>query len=90
VIWINRESNDYYRQLDVAPVQIISEMIVHDGMIKSYVGYFPSSEITRIELACAAPQGKGVSPNGEACDQFIERARARTARAFGPGTSDKK
>jgi SnoaL-like protein len=88
--WTNRETNDSYRKLNVAPVQIASEMIVRDGMIKSYVGYFPSSEIARIERACATPQGKDVLPNGEPCDRFVEQARAQNARVIGPSTSDKK
>jgi Domain of unknown function (DUF4440) len=34
VTWINRKSNDSYRQLKVAPVQQHSEIIVQDGHIK--------------------------------------------------------
>ena len=90
LIWNNQESNDSYRKLGVAPVQIVSEMIVRDGMIRAYVGYLPSTEIARIEQACAAPQGKEVLPNGEPCNEFIEKARAQTAKLTGASKSEKK
>jgi SnoaL-like domain len=52
VTWINRESNESYIRLNVAPVQQNSEIIVRGGKIISWVNYFPSIEIVRIERAC--------------------------------------
>jgi hypothetical protein len=87
VTWINRESNDAYRRLKVAPVQQNSEIIVRDGHITSWVNYFPAEEIARIEQACATPEGQGVLLNDQPCSQFIEQAKAQTARVTGAGTS---
>jgi len=86
VTWISRESNDSYRKLKVAPVQQNSEIIVRDGKLVSWVNYFPGDEIARIEQACASPEGQGVLLNDQPCSQFIEQAKAQTARATGAST----
>ena len=87
VTWINRESNEAYRQLKVAPVQRNSEIIVRKGHITSWVNYFPVDEIARIEQACATPEGQDVLLNDQPCSQFIEQAKAQTARVNGASTS---
>jgi hypothetical protein len=87
VTWVNRESNDAYRKLKVAPVQQHSEIIVQEGHITSWVNYFPADEIARIEQACATPEGQGVLLNDQPCSQFIEQAKAQTARVTGASTS---
>jgi hypothetical protein len=87
VTWVNRESNDAYRKLKVAPVQQNSEIIVQEGHITSWVNYFPADEIARIEQACATPEGQGVLLNDQPCSQFIEQAKAQTARITGASTS---
>jgi limonene-1,2-epoxide hydrolase len=88
VTWINRESNDPYRKLKVAPVQQNSEIIVRDGKIISWVNYFPVGEIARSEQACTTPEGQGVLLNDQPCSQFIELAKAQTANVTGSKLSD--
>lgn len=90
VTWINRESNESYRKLNVAPVQQNSEIVVRGGRIVSWVNYFPSSEIARIEQACTAPQAQGILLNDQPCGQFVEQAKAQTARVLGMGPSEKR
>ena len=90
VTWINRESNESYRKLNVAPVQQNSEILVRDGKIISWVNYFASGEIARIEQACSTPQAQGVLLNDQPCSQFIEQAKAQTASIIGAGTSEKR
>jgi len=90
VTWINRESNESYRKLNVAPVQQNSEIVVREGKIKTWVNYFPSAEIARIEEACARPQAHGVLLNNEPCSQFVELAKAHTAKLLGMGSSEKR
>jgi SnoaL-like domain len=90
VTWINRESNDSYRKLNVAPVQQTSEIAVRGGKIISWVNYFPSGEIARIEQACSTPQAQGVLLNDQPCSQFIEQAKAHTASVIGSSASDKR
>jgi uncharacterized protein (TIGR02246 family) len=90
VTWINRESNESYRKLNVAPVQQNSEILVRDGKIISWVNYFPSGEITRIEQTCSTPQAQGVLLNDQPCSQFIEQAKAHTASVIGSSASDKR
>ena len=88
--WINRESNESYRKLNVAPVQQNSEITVRGGKIVSWVNYFPSSEIARIEQACAMPQAQGISVNDQPCSQFIAQARAQAAMTLGTGSTEKR
>ena len=90
VTWINRESNESYRKLNVAPVQQNSEIVVRGGKIISWINYFPSSEIARIEQACREPQAQGVLLNDQPCSQFVEQAKAQTARVLGVGPSGKR
>jgi uncharacterized protein (TIGR02246 family) len=90
VTWINRESNESYSKLNVAPVQQNSEVLVRDGKIISWVNYFPSGEIARIEQACSTPQAQGVLLNDQPCSQFIEQAKAQTASVTGVGKSEKR
>jgi len=90
VTWNNRESNDSYKKLGVAPVQITAELLIQDGMIKSWVAYFPPSEITRIEQACAIPEAQGVLLNNQPCSQFIEQAKAQTVRVLGSGAFNRR
>ncbi len=90
VTWINRESNESYRKLNVAPVQQNSEIVVRGGKIVSWVNYFPSSEIARIEQACATPQAQSVLLNDQPCSQFVEQAKAQAARVLGMGPSEKR
>ena len=90
VTWINRESNESYSKLNVAPVQQNSEILVRGGKIISWVNYFPSGEIARIEQACSTPQAQGVLINDQPCSQFIEQAKAQTASVIGAGTSEKR
>jgi uncharacterized protein (TIGR02246 family) len=90
VSWINRESNESYRKLNVAPVQQNSEIVVRGGRIVSWVNYFPSSEIAKIEQACTTPQAQGVLLNDQPCSQFIEQAKAQAARVLGTGSSEKR
>jgi uncharacterized protein (TIGR02246 family) len=90
VTWINRESNESYSKLNVAPVQQNSEILVRDGKIISWVNYFPSGEIARIEQACSTPQAQGVLLNDQPCSLFIEQAKAQTASAIGVGKSEKR
>jgi uncharacterized protein (TIGR02246 family) len=90
VTWINLEANESYRKLNVAPVQQNSEIIVRGGKIISWVNYFPSGEIARIEQACSTPQAQGVLLNDQPCSQFIEQAKAHTATVIGSGTSEKR
>ena len=90
VSWINRESNDSYRRLGVAPVQQNSEMVVEGFKIRSLINYFPADEITRIERACASPQAQGILLNDQPCDQFIAQARAQTARVIGSAAAEKR
>ncbi len=90
VTWINRESNESYRKLNVAPVQQNSEIVVRGGKIKTWVNYFPSGEITRIEEACASPQAQGVLLNDQPCSQFVEQAKAQTAKLLGMRSSEKR
>lgn len=90
VTWINRESNEAYRNLNVAPVQQNSEIVVREGKIVSWVNYFPSSEIARIEQACATPRAPGVLLNDQPCSQFVEQAKTQTARVLGMGPSEKR
>ena len=90
VTWINRESNESYSKLNVAPVQQNSEILVRGGKIISWVNYFPSGEIARIEQACSAPPAQGVLLNDQPCSQFIEQAKAQTASIIGAGTSEKR
>jgi hypothetical protein len=89
VTWSIRESNELYRKLGVAPVRIIVELLFQGGKIKSWLAYFPPSEIARLEQACAA-QPKGVLPNGQPCGQFIEPLKTHTASIIGSGTSEKR
>jgi uncharacterized protein (TIGR02246 family) len=88
--WIIRESNESYRKLNVAPVQQNSQIVVRGGKIFSWVNYFPSGEIARIEQACSTPQAQGVLLNDQPCSQFIEQAKAQTASVIGAGTSEKR
>ena len=90
VMWINRESNESYRKLNVAPVQQNSEIVVRGGKIRSWVNYFPPSEIARIEQACAAPQAQGLLVNDQPCSQFVEQAKAQTTKVLGAGASEKR
>jgi len=90
VTWINRESNESYSKLNVAPVQQNSEILVRGSKIISWVNYFPSDEIARIEQACSTPQAQGVLINDQPCSQFIEQAKAQTASVIGAGTSEKR
>jgi len=90
VMWINRESNDSYRRLGVAPVQQNSEMVVEGGKIRSLINYFPADEIARIEQACATPQAQGVLLNDQPCDQFIAQAKAHTAGVMGLPAAEKR
>jgi limonene-1,2-epoxide hydrolase len=90
VTWINHESNESYRKLDVAPVQQNSAIVVRDGKIISWINYFPSSEIARIEQACTAPRAQGVLLNDQPCSQFVEQAKAQTAKVLGVGPSEKR
>lgn len=90
VTWINRESNESYRKLNVAPVQQNSEIAVRGGKIATWVNYFPSSEIARIEHACATPQAQGVLLNDQPCSQFVEQAKAQTAKVLGMGSPQKR
>ena len=90
VTWINRESNESYRKLNVAPVQQNSEILVRDGKIISWVNYFPSGEIGRIEQACSTSQAQGVLVNDQPCSQFIEQAKAQPASVIGAGPSEKR
>lgn len=90
VSWINRESNDSYRRLGVAPVQQNSEMVVEGGKIRSLINYFPANEIARIEQACAIPQAQGILLNDQPCDQFIAQARAQTDRIIGSAAAEKR
>ncbi len=90
VTWINRESNESYRKLNVAPVQQNSEILVRGSKIISWVNYFPSGEIARLEQACSTPPAQGVLINDQPCSQFIEQAKAQTASVIGVGTSEKR
>ena len=90
VTWINRESNESYRRLNVAPVQHNSEIVVRGGKIISWVNYFSLIEIARIERACATPQAQGVLLNDQPCSQFVEQAKAQAARVLGTGASEKR
>lgn len=90
VMWTNRESNESYRKLNVAPVQQNSEIVVRGGKIRSWVNYFPPSEIARIEQACAAPQAQGSLVNDQPCSQFVEQAKAQTTKVLGAGASEKR
>ncbi|HEU4924579.1 MAG TPA: nuclear transport factor 2 family protein [Burkholderiales bacterium] len=90
VSWINRESNESYRRLGVAPVQQNSEMAVEGVKIRSLINYFPADEIARIEQACATPQAQGILLNDQPCDQFIAQARAQTARVMGSAAAEKR
>lgn len=90
VTWINRESNESYSKLNVAPVQQNSEILVRGSKIISWVNYFPSGEIARIEQACSTPQAQNVLINDQPCSQFIEHAKAQTASVIGAGTSEKR
>lgn len=89
-MWTNRESNESYRKLNVAPVQQNSEIVVRGGKIRSWVNYFPPSEIARIEHACAAPQAQGLLVNDQPCSQFVEQAKAQTTKVLGAGASEKR
>jgi hypothetical protein len=88
--WVNRESNDSYRRLGVAPVQQNSEMVVEGAKIRSLINYLPADEIARIEQACATPQAQGILLNDQPCDQFIAQAKAQTARVIGPAAAEKR
>jgi hypothetical protein len=90
VMWINRESNDSYRRLGVAPVQQNSEMVVEGGKIRSLINYFPADEIARIEQACATPQAQGVLLSDQPCNQFIAQAKAHTAGVMGLAAAEKR
>jgi uncharacterized protein (TIGR02246 family) len=90
VTWINRESNESYKKLNVAPVQQNSEIIVRGGKIISWVNYFPFGEIARIERACSTSQAQGVLLNDQPCSQFIAQVKAHTATVIGSGTSEKR
>ena len=88
--WINRESIESYRKLNVAPVQQNSEILVRCGKIISWVNYFPSGEIARIEQACSTPQAQGVLLNDQPCSQFIEQAKAQTASVIGAAARESR
>jgi hypothetical protein len=90
VTWINRESNESYRKLNIAPVQQNSELVVRGGKIIPWVNFFPLDEIVRIERACAAPQAQGVLLNDQPCSQFVEQAKAHTTRVLGTGASERR
>jgi len=89
VSWINRESNDSYRRLSVAPVQQNSELVVEGDKIRSLINYFPPDEIARIEQACATPLAQEILLNDQPCDEFIAQARAQTARAIGSAAAER-
>ena len=89
VTWTIRESNELYRKLDVAPVRIIVELLVQEGKIKSWLAYFPPTEISKLEQACAA-QPKGVLPDGQPCGQFIEPLKTHTASVISSGPPEKR
>jgi hypothetical protein len=69
-------TRDAYRKLEVAPVRIIGEAIVQEGKIKSFIVYLPPDSIAKIEAACKAPKGEGVSLGGLPCLEYIPRAKA--------------
>lgn len=87
VTWINRESNESYRKLNVAPVQQNAAIVVREGKIISWINYFPSSEIARMEQGCTAPQAHGVLLNDQPCSQFVEQAKVQTAKVLGVNPS---
>jgi hypothetical protein len=90
VTWINRESNDSYRKLGVAPVQQNSVMVIEGTKIRSLINYFPADEIARIAQDCASPQAQGVLLNDQPCDQFVAQAKAQTARVMGSSAAEKR
>ena len=89
-MWINRESNESYRKLNIAPVQQNSEMLVDGGKIRSLINHFPAKEIARIEQACATPQAHDIRLNDQPCDQFIAQAKAQTARVTDAAANEKR
>jgi hypothetical protein len=62
VTWINRESNESYSKLNIAPVQQNSEILVRGGKIISWVNYFPYGENRQDRAGLFNTAGTGCSP----------------------------
>jgi hypothetical protein len=78
-------SNDVYRKLEIAPVEVVGEAVVDDGRIKSFTTHFPPSSMEKFERvcepACEVAKADGIPIAGLMCPQFLRSAKAQMRNA---------
>jgi hypothetical protein len=85
VRWTDLVTNDVYRKLEIAPVEVVGEAVVEEGKIKSFITHFPPSSIEKFERvcepACEVAKADGVPIAGLMCPQLLRSAKAQMRNA---------
>lgn len=85
VRWTDLVTNDLYRKLQIAPVEVVGEAVVEEGKIKSFITHFPPSSMAKFEQvcepACEVAKAEGIPIVGLMCPQFLRSAKAQMRSA---------
>ena len=81
VRWSDLVTNDVYRKLEIAPVEVVGEAVVDQGRIKSFITHFPPSSMEKFERACKVAKADGILIVGLTCPQFLRNANAQMRNA---------
>jgi len=85
VRWTDFVTNDVYRKLDIAPVEVVGEAVLVEGKIKSFITHFPPSSMAKFEQvcepACEVAKADGIPLVGLMCPQFLHSAKAQMRNA---------
>jgi hypothetical protein len=81
VRWKDLVTNDVYRKLAIAPVEVVGEAVVDQGKIKSFITHFPSSSMEKFERACEGAKADGILIVGLTCPKFLRGAKAQMLNA---------
>jgi hypothetical protein len=88
VRWTDLVTNDVYRKLGIAPVEVVGEAVVDEGRIKSFITHFPPSSMEKFEQvcepACEVAKADGIPIVGLMCPQFLRSAKAQMRNATVP------
>ena len=85
VRWTDLVTNDVYRKVEIAPVEVVGQAVVEEGKIKSFITHFPPSSMEKFERvcepACEVAKADGIPIVGLMCPQFLRSAKAQMRSA---------
>jgi SnoaL-like domain len=88
VTWTDLVTNVLYEKLEIAPVRVVGQAVIHEGKIKSFVTHLPPYSLAKFEQvcepACEVAKADGVLFAGLLCPQFLRSAKAHMRSARTP------